>query len=111
MEVNVFTMSKSFHKQRIKKIEKLINSSTSGVSSIYVGVVLLKGNYDLNLLETAFSFRQLFPLSSSFLTLSRYLIFVLSYLPFLKAWKRSSNTLRSSIKKKPSQNKILQHRG
>lgn len=46
MEVNVFTMSKSFHKQRIKKIEKLINSSTSGVSSIYVGVVLLKGNYD-----------------------------------------------------------------
>lgn len=55
MEVNVFTMSKSFHKQPIKKKEKLINSSTSGVSSIYVGVVLFKGNYDLNLLETASS--------------------------------------------------------
>lgn len=55
MEVNVFTMSKSFHKQRIKKKEKLINSSTSGVSSISVGVVLFKGNYDLNLLETASS--------------------------------------------------------
>lgn len=96
-------MSKSFHKQRIRKKEKLINSSTSGVSSIYVGVVLLKGNYDLNLLETASSLSDNYShcLQASFL----------SYLPFLKAWKRSSNTLRSSIKKKPSQNKILQHRG